>query len=385
MKITDIKTAVVAYHGEATLVRIDTDEGLVGYGEANPDAGAAAVVGLIAQLKKELIGEDPRNVEHCWEKLRRNHVFSGAQSGVFLIALSGIEIALWDLAAKAAGQPLYRMLGGKFRDRVRLYADCGDGDEASGSPKGCAARARRMVADGFTALKFDVDDLRHPAKFDAANHTANAAELRSMVERVAAVRDAIGPDIDLCIDLHARYDVPSACRIAWEMEPFKLLWLEEPIPAENVDALRQVRARSRTPICVGENLYMRWGFRELLEQQAADVIMPDVPKCGGLAESKKIANLAEVYYLPFAPHLVSTPLGTMATCHTCAAVPNFLVLEWHALEEREVWDSYVRAPDGSSSIVKDGHIAIPDAPGIGVELDMDSVKRHAAPGYGVFA
>ena len=205
-----------------------------------------------------------------------------------------------------------------------------------------------------------------------------------MTERVAAVRDAVGPDIDLCIDLHARYDVPSACRIAWEMEPFKLLWLEEPIPAENVDALRQVRARSRTPICVGENLYMRWGFRELLEQQAADVIMPDVPKCGGLAESKKIANLAEVYYLPFAPHLVSTPLGTMATCHTCASVPNFLVLEWHALEEREVWDSYVLVPDGSDSIVKDGHIAVPDAPGIGVELNMESVKRHAIPGYGIF-
>ena len=178
MKIVDIKTAVVAYHGHATLVRIDSDEGLVGYGEANPDAGAAAIVGLIFELKKELIGEDPRNVERCWEKLRRKHVFSGAQSGVFLIALSGIEIALWDLAAKAAGQPLYRMLGGKFRDRIRLYADCGDGDDLSGSPEGCAARARRMVGEGFTALKFDIDNLRHPAKFDAANHTANAAEIR---------------------------------------------------------------------------------------------------------------------------------------------------------------------------------------------------------------
>ena len=301
MKIVDVKTAVVAYHGDATLVRIDTDEGLSGYGEANPDAGAGAIVGLISELKAELIGEDPRNVEYCWEKLRRNHVFSGPQGGVFLIALSGIEIALWDLAAKAAGQPLYRLLGGKFRDRIRLYADCGDGDDSSGSAEGCAARARRMVGQGFTALKFDIDNLRHPAKFDAANHTVNNAELRSMVERVAAVRKAVGPDVDLCIDLHARYDVPSACRVAWEMEPFNLMWLEEPLPAENVDALRQVRARSRTPICVGENLYLRWGFRELLEQQAADVVMPDVPKCGGLAESKKIANLAEIYYLPFAP------------------------------------------------------------------------------------
>jgi hypothetical protein len=205
-----------------------------------------------------------------------------------------------------------------------------------------------------------------------------------MAERVAAVRKSIGPEVDLCVNLHARYDVPSACRIAWEMEPFNLLWLESRSPRRTSMRCVKVRARSRTPICVGENLYLRWGFRDLLEQQAADVVMPDVPKCGGLAESKKIANLAEIYYIPFAPHLVSTPLGTMATCHTCAAVPNFLVLEWHALEERDVWDSYVLAPDGSGSIVKDGHITLPDAPGIGVDLNMENVRRNAAPGFGVF-
>ncbi|MCI2415978.1 mandelate racemase/muconate lactonizing enzyme family protein [Saccharopolyspora sp. K220] len=383
MRIVNVTTAVVAYHGEATLVRIDTDEGISGFGEANPDAGAAAVVGLIHTLKDDLIGEDPRNVERCWEKLRRGHVFAGPQAGVFVIALSGIELALWDLAGKAAGLPVYRLLGGKFRDRIRLYADCGDGDDPAGSAAGCADRARRMVEEGFTALKFDIDDLSHPAKFDEFNHTLNAAELRTMVERVAAVREAVGPDIDLCIDMHARYDVPSACRIAWELEPFNLMWLEEPIPAENIDALVRVRAQTRTPICAGENLYLRWGFRDLLERGAVDVVMPDVPKCGGLAESKKIANLAEMHYVPFAPHLVSTPLGTMATSHQCAAIPNFLVQEWHALEEREVWDSYVVGPDGGS-IVKDGYIDLPDAPGIGVELDMDGVRAHAVSGYSLF-
>ena len=157
--------------------------------------------------------------------------------------------------------------------------------------------------------------LRHPAKFDAANHTVNGAELRSMVERVAAVRDGDRARTSISASTFTRATTcraPAASPGRWSR--FNLLWLEEPIPAENVEALRQVRARSRTPICVGENLYLRWGFRELLQQQAADVIMPDVPKCGGLAESKKIANLAEIYYLPFAPHLVSTPLGTMATC-----------------------------------------------------------------------
>ena len=384
MRITDVRTAVVQYHGRATLVRIDTDEGISGYGEANPDAGAAAIVGLVSELKHELIGEDPRNVERCWEKLRRRHVFSGAQSGIFLIALSGLELALWDVAAKAAGQPLYRLLGGAFRDRIRLYADCGDGDDPDGSPEGCAARARRMVAEGFTALKFDIDNLQHPAKHDVFNHTLGGREIQAMLERVATVREAIGPDVDLCVDVHARYDVPSAARLAWELESYNLLWLEEPIPADNVAALRQVRSRSRTPLCVGENLYLRWGFRELLEGQGADIIMPDIPKCGGLAESKKIANLAEMYFIPFAPHLVSTPLGTVAACHMCAAIPNFLVMEWHALEEREVWDSYVVPPEGLRSVVRDGYIDVPQVPGIGVELNMDGVRAHAVPGYGVF-
>jgi len=383
MRIVNVTTAVVAYHGQATLVRIDTDEGISGYGEANPDAGAGGVVGLIKFLTPLLLWEDPRDVERVWEKLRRR-VFAGPQAGVFVIALSGIELALWDLGGKAAGQPVYRMLGGKFRDKIRVYADCGLGDDPAGSASGCADRARRVVEEGFTAVKFDVDDLEHPAKFDAFNHTVNNAELRSMVERVAAVREAIGPDVDLAIDLHARYDVPSACRIAWELEPLRLLWLEEPVPAENIDALVRVRAQTRTPICVGENLYLRWGFRELLERGAVDVIEPDVPKCGGLAEAKKIANLAEMHYVPFAPHLVSTPVGTMATSHQCAAIPNFLVQEWHALEEREVWDSYVAAPDGSGSIISGGYITLPDTPGIGVEPDMDAVRAHAVPGFPIF-
>jgi galactonate dehydratase len=383
MKIVNITTAVVRYHGEATLVRIDTDEGISGFGEANPDAGAGGVVGVINSLRPLLIGEDPRNVERCWEKLRRK-VFAGAQSGVYVIAMSGIELALWDLAGKAMGQPVYRLLGGQFRDRIRVYADCGNGDDPEGSVAGCVDRAQRMVAEGFTAIKFDIDNLGHPAKFDPYNHTLGAREIRDMVDRVAGVREAIGPDVDLAIDMHARYDVPSACRIAAELEPFALMWLEEPTPPENPQALARVRSNTRTPICAGENLYLRWGFRELLDSGAVDVIEPDIPKCGGLAESKKIANLAEMYYVPFAPHLVSTPLGTMAAAHQCSTIPNFYVQEWHALEEREVWDSYVLAPDGAGSIVKDGYITLPDAPGIGVELDMDGVRRHAVEGFGVF-
>jgi len=383
MKITNITTAVVRYHGEATLIKIETDQGVTGYGEANPDAGAGGVVGVINSVRSLLIGQDPRDVERCWETLRRK-VFAGAQSGVYVIAMSGIELALWDLAGKAAGQPVYRLLGGKFRDRIRMYADCGDGDDPDGSISGCVDRAQRMVAEGFTAIKFDIDNLRHPAKFDRHNHTLGGREIRDMVARVAAVREAIGPDVDLAIDMHARYDVPSARRIATELEPFSLMWLEEPVPPENPRALARVREGTTTPICAGENLYLRWGFRELLDVGAVDVIEPDIPKCGGLAESKKIANLAEIHYVPFAPHLVSTPLGTMAAAHQCSAIPNFFVAEWHALEEREVWDSYVLPPTGEASVVKDGYISVSDVPGIGVELNLDSVRRNAVPGFGIF-
>src|SRR5262249_8826260 len=200
------------------------------------------------KFKHLLIGDDPRNVERCWEKLRRR-VFAGPQAGVFVIAMSGIELALWDIAGKAAGQPVYRLLGGKFRDRIRLYADCGDGDDPAGSAAGCVDRAQRMVEEGFTALKFDIDDLSHPAKADAFNHTLNASEVDGMVQRVAAVRAAIGPAVDLCIDMHARYALPSACRISHDLEPFHLMWLEEPMPAENADALARVRAQTSTPIC----------------------------------------------------------------------------------------------------------------------------------------
>src|SRR5256885_3481309 len=189
MRIVNVTTAVVAYHGQATLVRIDTDEGLSGFGEANPDAGAGAVVGMINSLRQLLIGEDPRNVERCWEKLRRDKVFAGPRAGVFVIALSGIELALWDLAGKAAGQPVYRLLGGKFRDRIRLYADCGDGDDPAGSIAGCVDRAQRVVAEGFTALKFEIHNLHHPAKFNVLNQTLNSPDLRWLVQRRAPVRE----------------------------------------------------------------------------------------------------------------------------------------------------------------------------------------------------
>ncbi len=202
-----------------------------------------------------------------------------------------------------------------------------------------------------------------------------------MVERVAAVREAIGPNMDLAIDLHGQYGTASGIRIARAMEPFNLLWLEEPVPPENVAVMREVKRNCRVPLCAGENLYLRWGFRDLIEQQAVDIIMPDLPKCGGLAEGRKIANMAEVYYLPFAPHNVCGPLGTMASAHVCATVPNFLVLEWHWVDY-EGWDELVV---GDGPVIQNGHVVLTERPGIGLDVNDEALARYLRPGTRLFA
>jgi galactonate dehydratase len=376
MKITDIKTAEVMGHGYSCYVRVYTDEGLTGTGECIH--GGGGVTGLIRDMVSLLQGEDPLDVDRLWEKMRRRHLFDGALAGNIVTAMTGIEIALWDLAGKALGVPVYRLLGGKFRDRIRLYSDCHAGRDES--PASYQQRAREVVALGFNALKFDIDDLGHPKKLDAWNHTVSNAELETMAERVAAVREALGPHVDLAIDMHGRYDTSSGIRVAKAMEPFNLMWLEEPVPPENIDAMREVKRCTSTPICTGENLYLRWGFRDLLEKQAVDVIMPDLPKCCGLSEGKKIASMAEVYYIPMAPHNVCGPLGTLASCHCCAAIPNFLVLEWHWVD-RPHWNELLLT---DTPIIQDGYINLSDRPGLGYELNEECARRYLRPGTGLF-
>lgn len=376
MRITDLKTAEVAGHGYSCFVKVFTDEGLVGLGECIH--GGGGVTSLIRDMASSLRGQDPLDVDRLFETLRRRYLFDGALAGNVVTALSGIEIALWDLAGKALGVPVYRLLGGKFRDRIRLYADCHAGGDDT--PEANAAKAREVVARGFTALKFDIDDLNHPDKRDPYNHTISPGELSAMVEKVAAIREAIGPKVDLAIDMHGRYDTHSAIRVAQALEPYHLLWLEEPVPPENIAALREVKRSTSTPLCAGENLFLRWGFRELIESQAVDIIMPDIPKCGGLSECRKVANLAELYYIPLAPHNVCSPIGTVASCHTCASIPNFLVLEWHWLE-RPWWDEMVL---GDRPLIENGFIALPQGPGLGVELNEDTARAHARPGTPFF-
>lgn len=368
MKITDVKTATFYGIGPAVFVRIYTDEGVTGLGECYPSREGIAQI--VLAMKNLLVGENPLNVDRLYEKVRKTYIFGGALAGSVITALSGIEIALWDLAGKAIGVPVYQLMGGKFRDRIRIYADChaGEGD----TPESNARKAKEVVAMGYNAIKFDIDDANNPYKLDQWNWSVTPGEVEVMVEKVAAIREAIGPHIDLAIDMHGRYDTHSAIRVAQALEPYNLMWLEEPVPPENVDAMLEVKHSARVTICAGENLYTRFGYRDLLEKQAVGIIMPDLPKVGGLSEGRKIANMAELYYIPLAPHNVSSPVGTIAACHTCASIPNFLVLEFHGLNIKH-WNDLIIT---DHPVIQEGYITLPDKPGLGVELNEEVAKEH---------
>ena len=370
LKITDVRTAQVRAHGLQLHVRVYTDQGVIGQGEATDAvAGGGA---LVAGFRRMMIGQDPLNVDSLFERLRTAGIFAGAQAGQYVAALSGVEIALWDLAGRALGLPVYQLLGGKMRDRIRLYCD----SQTSGPEDPSAQRKLQQIRDlGFTAVKTDIDDAQDPMRWDKVNWTASNAEIDSMVKKVDFMRQSFDRRVDLAVDMHGRYDLPTAKHVAGELERFRLLWLEEPVPPENVDALRDVGQSTRTPIACGENLFLRHGFREVLEKRAADIIMPDMQKCGGLLETRKIADMAHTQYIPVAPHCVVSPIGTMASCHVCAAVPNFLILEWHWLPRLELWKNFVK----EGEIVEKGFITVPDRPGLGVEMNDEAARKSQVP------
>ncbi len=371
LKITDVRTAMVMVHGPQAHVRIYTDQGLIGQGEST-DA-AVGTPALVNNFRRVLVGKDPLNIDAIWEQIRRAGIFAGAQGGQFVTALTGVEIALWDLVGKALGIPVYQLMGGKFRDKVRMYCDS-DMKDVLGAE---AARKLPWIQQaGFTAMKMDIDDARDPARFDKVNRTASNGEIDRMLREIRHVRDSIPKEMDLAVDMHGFYDAPTGKRVAGEVEGFHLLWLEEPVPPENIDAMADIRRSTRTPICCGENIYLRLGFAELLEKHAADIIMPDIQKVGGLSEARKIANMADAYYIPFAPHCVVSPVGTMASVHVCASVPNFLVCEWHWINHQDAWRNWVK----EGEIIEKGYVTVPDRPGLGVEMNDAEARKSQIPG-----
>lgn len=384
MKITDVRATPPIGPHEWTLVRVDSDEGLSGYGEVHifkrvhPDD--------IAQVKALLLGKRPHDVEPLLAPL-----MGSFHPGRNLDFVHGVEMALFDLLGKFLGVPAYVLLGGKYRDRVRMYADSHagvhwtpDGIAArirevaeTGrfldvyTPEAYAAQARAVVAQGYTAVKFDID-FPTPRKMDVHDRSLAPRELRDIVAAAEAVREAVGPDVDIAIDLHARYNLADALRIAYELEPLNLMWLEDPMPPGNQEAMQKLCEKARVPICTGESLVGREAFRNLIVRQAADVIQPDTPHSCGMRDLKRIADLADLYLVSIAPHNMTSPIGTLAAVHACAAVPNFLALENHCLAI-PWWNDCVQ---GGAPLIENGYIAVPEAPGLGVTPDEAVLQAH---------
>jgi len=372
VKITNIG-AVVLQPMPWVLVRVRTDEGLVGLGEAYHGAGVHQIA-VDERLTKALIGQDPRHVDRLFHDMQRVMSASGFFQGAVMSAISGIEMALWDLTGQIYGAPIWQLLGGRFRDQVRVYNDCHAGDDET--PEAYAQTARETEARGFSAIKFDIDPL--PTRRDAYNRGIRNSDIAHYIDVVTAAREALDPDTDLAIDAHWRYAPVDVLKIARAFEDLDLLWLEDPIPPENNEAMRHLTSQTRTPICTGENLYTRYGFRELVENQGADILSPDLAKAGGLLEGRRIADLADLYYIPIAPHNICGPVGTYAAAHVCTAIPNFLALEFHHLDN-DIWTGLV---EEGAQMIDEGDITVGDRPGLGVTLVEDAVRACARQDLG---
>ncbi|MEK6480017.1 mandelate racemase/muconate lactonizing enzyme family protein [Catalinimonas sp. 4WD22] len=380
LQITDVKCAYIR-GGHSLFVKVYSNQDIVGHGEA-VDA-TPGTYHLVKMMGARIKGQNPLNMHRIFEDVRRRGFFEGAQSGMYVATLTAIETALWDMAGKALNMPVYQLLGGKFRDKVRVYMDTALYQNQLPSPQDFADAATEAVNMGMTAVKFDLDQANDPNKYDRYNWTASPAELQRMYDQVAAAREAVGPNIDICCDMHGRYDLPTGMKVAKMLEPLNLMWLEEPIPAENLEAYRLITESTSTPICTGENLYLAHPFRRLLEIGGVDIIMPDLQKAGGLGEAQRIANLANLYYVPFAPHMVASYLGAMASSHVCASVPNFMILEWQIYFHKN--PMFKEIVDFEGEMVVDGYIPLLDKPGIGVEINEEGLRKYADENVPFFA
>ena len=365
MKVTDVKHFLAHPGGRGKnlcFVKVETDEGLYGWGEAYTQSDRdTQITAHIDQLKRYLIGRDPRNIKHFMQIAYDD--FAGRRSAMDLwCALSGIEQAMWDITGKVAGMPVHMLLGGACRSQIRVYAN---GWSGSTNPLTLAERAQEVVEMGFTAMKFD--PIPGPWRTYVSKDVENAA-----IENVEAVRDAVGWDVDILVEMHRRLAPMHARRIAREIERFRPFWYEEPVLAENIDALAAVKRDINLPVVTGEELYTKFEFREVFEKQAADIINPDVCNVGGILELKEIAAMAEPYFVVVSPHNYnSTTLGLAATMQVSAAIPNFLITEYFVNLE-EFGKDIAKVPFE----VKDSYIQVPTTPGIGIDLDEDRLANY---------
>lgn len=386
VKITDVKCMIVRGTWDWNLVKIETDSGLYGIGEAYWGPGVKDLI--LTQFKPLLIGEDPLNVDKLYTKVLMKSAGAGALAGVTVTAASGIEIALWDLVGRILETPVCNLLGGRFRDRVRFYRTMQVVDRVD-DPKSWREKVREAreekfggVNPGWTAFKFQGDgvppkadpEYREPGH-DPYARNLTAKDIRRIVFGMDIIRETLGPDIDFAIECHWKYDVRDVITLAKALEHVKPMWLEDPVPPENPEAMARVTHEVDVPICTGENLYTRHMFRRLVELQACDGVHIDIPKSGGLLEAKRISDHADMYYIWTAAHNPASPIGTIASAHAAASMRSFRI---HELAKYIPWWQDLVIHEGP--IFKDGYLAIEDKPGYGVEIDPDVAKAHLAPG-----
>ena len=365
MQITDIKTFLV-HPGRAKnlcFVKIETDEGIYGWGECYTQSDRdVQITAHVDQLKRYLIGRDPTNIKHFMQMAFDD--FAGRRGAMdYYCAISGLEHAMWDIAGKAYGAPVHKLIGGACRDKIRVYANGWSGGNPT--PESLAERASEVIEAGFTALKFD------PIPGRWRTYVGKEVE-DAAVENVRAVREAVGPDVDILVEMHRRLAPMHAVRIAHEIEQYRPFWYEEPILAENIPALASVRQKINIPVVTGEELYTKFEFREVFERQAADILNPDVCNVGGILELKEIAAMAEPYFVVISPHnFNSTTVGLAATIQVSAAIPNFLITEYFVNLE-ELGNDIAKTPFQ----VQNGYIQLPDAPGLGIDLDEERLSAY---------
>lgn len=369
MKITAIETLHLARGNTVHAgpiqwlwVRIHTDGGFTGLGETYPSVLAEKAV--VRRLAPVLLGRNPLEIDRLWADMFLAVSYSG-WAGAEIRAISAIDIALWDLAGKAAGMPVYQLLGGASRESIRIYNTCYDHIDFNKDP---VRLAESLFESGVRAMKiWPFDDI---AKQTGGQYIL-ADQLRQGMKPLAEIRERFGDAMDVAMEFHGYWNLPSAIRIAQALGPLQPMWLEEMLPQDNLAAYAELSAATGLPLCVSERLMTRWGFRELIENRAARIIMPDICWCGGISEAKKIASMAETYYLPIAPHNCGGPVLHFATAHLSANLVNLFIMETVRRNYLEEHHAIVT----TNLLPKNGDLPLPQGPGLGIELHPDMLKR----------
>lgn len=365
MKITKISTFIVPPRW--CFLKIETDEGIVGWGEPIVEGRAHSVAAAVDELADYLVGKDPRNIEDHWTVLYRGGFYRGG--AIHMSALAGIDQALWDIKGKDLGVPVHQLLGGAVRNSIRVYSWIG-GDR----PADTAAAAKNAVARGFTAVKMNgTEELQFIDSHDKIELT---------LANVQAVREAVGPNVGIGVDFHGRVHKPMAKVLIKELEPYKLMFIEEPVLSENSEALKEIAHLTSTPIALGERLYSRWDFKRILSEGYVDIIQPDVSHAGGITETRKIAMMAEAYDVALALHCPLGPIALASCLQVDAGSYNAFIQEQslgiHYNESNDLLD-YIR--DKNVFAYEDGYVKIPQGPGLGIEINEEYVRQRAEVGH----